>query len=503
MVRVQSTFGRYAIIALGILAFGILGSLYLFRHDSGALRKRPPQQVPTAVAPGLKTEFTDSETSRPTVIVVKASWKDAITSKLREVSNRLPNLEKADVESALRTLPIRRVIKTLVDQEGRICEVSFSEPTDHRERLHALLSPVAASRGKGSFPDGFDLIDEIIINNILKSSLSDPEIDPTTTMLEILGVNDEALGSDESARQVMKAFRWRVAIALRGLPLSSDARTTAEELGSNHPDDILRGAVVGSLMAFKPTNDYVKDWFVTETSERALAAALVELNRRTVVLKATDSGKAKIQIEERDGDQGARCQDDYVTRSAYPVSGSELGGDILALLQQRLRPPHPRPPPVELTSDGRLKPVQQFSKIASDLALAALHLRVDESTVQQIVGVIGRDSDGHLRSLLIGALRFAQDSGGESILHSYSRDEARPFIERNEAMLALSTYRTERTGAFLKQLTQDASPQVRNAASMAYYLCSRDLGIFEYLAERDPDPSVRSAAKARLEIEKK
>lgn len=480
---------KAAIAVLGAACISLLATLLVYyRNRSDHLQQHkqaPSKPAAEKHAAGHNHDHErgrqgNAEASAPSTAQRKSSpgWKEAILEQLEVIAARLPDLDTVNVEEALTAgWRLKRKVSP-VKVGDQIVALEQYEPSSPAEMAYQLKA-----REPGE--DGFRLISRALIETVLKERCSTEPEGVAADLLAIVTSPDDVLGESQAGRRATTALRWMAASMLRGLPLDTINRTKAELTASNHGDPVLRGAVAGALLAFKPTDEYVRTWLKGETSERALQGMLVELARTN---NRTEFGENAGVTMTQNGDNISISAKGGGKSSSYSISGHRLTMDLAELL---LRPGFFRADmsaspgdaggeryiPLRGTKEDGGKQSYGTQKLgdARSLALEAILQRMTPEAIQPLSEALDYAATPKWKTAIIEAIGQVRSSSAEQLLVGYTGDSTRTVSERGAAIRGLMRQEGDGARMALEGLLWDPKPRIRQYAAGSLHHARRGL----------------------------
>jgi hypothetical protein len=500
---------RSAILVLGAIGLSLLVSIAVLLR--GRSRPGGPKTVPEHAAPDASRTFPSkigkSDDQPSNAILPESSqaigWKEQVRQNLHRIAQALPDLKKAPVEQCLKG-GWSAEPKLRINKEGdKIRSVDIYEPKDPRDRDYYLPPP-------GAKQTGMEMLSSIIIGEILKKKLPDDPVAAGQQLVDILKVSDTEFGSTAEASTVTTALRWQAAVALRGFPLEDNLRTEIEAMTLNHPDDVLRGALAGTLVAFKPTDDFVKKWIQSSPPERGLQAFLVELLRQDSRQEFPEDAEVSVTQHQGKFEISSKGGSNDVS---IPTSGQQLGPDLVSLLTQpkvlqkmledsaasstgdhyvHLRQNVP------VVEDNRRKLKTAELEDSPGMILESLSMRMDPGLVQPLLTALETSATPRIKTSIVDLIGSQTGPEIEKALLGISGDKTCSNSERGSAIAGLLNQGTETGVKAVEGLLWDLEPRVRQYAgtsliSAGSAMSPDGLKRLGWLAENEPDPEARKA----------
>ena len=407
-----------------------------------------------------------------------------LRERISQIAGRLPNLKTAMLEGALKSDIVAPRIRSRLQRgsQGQLESLRNYEPRDLDEMEFGL-------RGYDEDPSrqddgGFRAISRIIFDHLFLKEGKGGKERLSAELVSFIQAPDDFLGDSADTLKVLQAARWQASMALRRVPMSTGQISSLTDLASSHPDEVLKGAVAGALLANQGTTAFVMDWLVREPSPRALQAFLIELGREDWVTHYHPTANARVLSEDGDRITIVMNGDGETRQEHIPISGE----DLFPLLAARLRKMEEPINGVDVTSFVEAK----------ELLIKAIGLRAQPGHTNELVGLIERETNEERRADLIAALGRARDPGAQRDLARIAASNS-SVRERKEAVYSLARIETPESRESLESFLWAKDLELRAAAVASLYHTShkRDLSEkarrrIEELAHFEENESTRS-----------
>ncbi len=465
--------GRQRALVTSSIILSVLGVLVVIYvraarspgSEQVAKRERPLPSHPKHEDALPRAEPQPKPTPEPARSKI-AGWREVLQYRLSEIAKKLPDLSVVPPQTALMGR-LRWGARTRTFRDGeRLTAYEAYFPAALDERTYGPPGPWE----DGS---GFQLLSEILIDSELRPRIPGGASEVAAVLIDILELKDSALGDSADEAKVCTALRWMAAVGLRGL-ITDENRSRIEVIAASNRDEVLRGAVAGSLVAFRRSDDFLKNWLEREPSDRALQAFFVELGNWTLRSEYDDDANVVVQKETRDeleidADKPAR-------ERRLPESGQDMGKHVLGLLNRLPRLRLPKGSDIDDADDRELRvakvrgggpQVPEAIADARTLATGSLYGRLKPEDLQECLKLLQEEPSARRRSNMVWAISSINSPEADQVLTVYATDPKAQWYERPMAMRGLALRSTEGATRVVEKLLWDPDEGVRLWAALA------------------------------------
>jgi hypothetical protein len=385
-------------------------------------------------------------------------WLDRLAAESKSILARLPNLDDMESDSALMlhvNLPSSKEV--IRDANGRITAIQFKVARFPGESGLSVAEATEAD-------DGFRMVSRILVESLAPAL----EADPKSAMDDLVGLFRDP--SPDLDPQILRAARWQASLLLDRMNLDDSQVAAISVLSLDAKDDVLKGMLMAAAARYPATQYQVRNWLVTETSERALKAALGKL--AMTQWRYEYSSDAEVQVTDLPGNQSKIVQrgglNDYL---ASPDTAADMGSEILQVLTRLLQTDSSALVPRTAPDPAAQLWAEKYYGVRTDLrhiALQSLQGRVTSEQVPHVMSLFQAYPEPSIQKEIVEILGRTYVPEAAQALSSVIENKALPIELRTSALSSVGLMRHGTVGqeALERALHSDIRLAIRAASRL-------------------------------------